>query len=621
MGSRVPAPAAALHRGSLYRKYVLLFVGVVAAALLAAGALELPFAYRDRLGDIQRFSQQQANATTRLINQFLDGMESQLRWTAQFTEATDDYAGNLAEAQRLLREVPDIAELAQVDRNGLEQVWVSRMSLNALGRSIDLSRELSFRSALLGDAYFGDVAFDEDNQPYITVAVAAVGGGGGVSIAEVNLGAIADLIAQIDIGEGGFAYVVDDEGRLIAHSDPRQLRGNREAMNLPQVAAAIAGGIAQGTGGIGSRGERTIFATSPIQRAGWHLFVELPFAVAVAPIKASLLRTAALFLFGLAIASLAGLYLAGRMVGPIRVMQVGAERIGKGDFGHRIAVRSGDEIEALANKFNDMAAHLEASRAELENKVVARTAELAEKGRQLELASQHKSQFLANMSHELRTPLNAVLGYTELMLDNIYGAISDRSREVLRRVEANGKHLLQMINDILDLSRIEAGQIELTVTHYDMSDLVRGCAAGMESIAQAKGLDLRTVIAPNLPTARGDERRVTQILLNLIGNALKFTERGHVAVVVGSVDGVFEIDVHDTGPGIAPHEQERIFGEFQQVDSSTTRRNAGTGLGLSISRLLVASQNGTLTVESQLGTGSVFHVRLPVTLAGVKVAA
>ncbi|MGV8840664.1 MAG: ATP-binding protein [Bauldia sp.] len=611
-----PAP----RRGSLYRKYVLLFVGVVAAALLAAGALELPFAYRDRLGDIERFNRQQATATTGLINQFLEGMEGQLRWTAQFTATNGDYGGNLAEAQRLLREVPDIAELAQVDRNGLEQVWVSRMSLNALGRSIDLSRELSFRSALLGETFFGDVTFDRDGRPVMTVAVAATGGAGGVSIAEVNLGAIVDLLGQIDVGEGGVAFVVDGRGQLVAHSDMRNVPANRDLSALPQVAVALGGRDAIDVAR-NLAGERMISATAPIASPGWHLFVEVPYAVAVAPIYASLLRTAALLLLGLGIAMLAGLYLARRMVGPVRVLQAGADRIGSGEFGHRIAVRTGDEIETLADKFNEMASYLEASRAELESKVRQRTAELAEKSRQLELASQHKSQFLANMSHELRTPLSAVLGYTELMLDNIYGAISDRSREVLTRIEANGRHLLQLINDVLDLSRIEAGQIELTIGRYDLPDLVRGVVAGMESIARAKGLELRTEIPPDIPTATGDERRVTQILLNLVGNALKFTERGHVAIAVRAAGDFFEVDVADTGPGIAAHEHERIFGEFQQVDASTTRRTSGTGLGLAISRRLVERHGGTIAVESEPGQGSLFRVRLPVTLTEVKVAA
>ena len=178
--------------------------------------------------------------------------------------------------------------------------------------------------------------------------------------------------------------------------------------------------------------------------------------------------------------------------------------------------------------------------------------EIEEKGRELEAASRHKSQFLANMSHELRTPLNSVLGFTELLVDGIYGELPDKAKTTMARVQANGRHLLGLINDVLDLSKIEAGQLTLTLEDYSVGQIVRSTVTAVEPLARAKGLALATTVAENLPIGRGDERRLTQVLLNLAGNAVKFTETGAVDILADAVDGHFEIAVRDTGPGIAP---------------------------------------------------------------------
>jgi signal transduction histidine kinase len=238
--------------------------------------------------------------------------------------------------------------------------------------------------------------------------------------------------------------------------------------------------------------------------------------------------------------------------------------------------------------------------------------EIQEKSRQLELASQHKSQFLANMSHELRTPLNAVLGYAELMLDGIYGELPQKALGVLERVQSNGRHLLGLINDVLDLSKIEAGQLRLALDAYALPAVVQTVVAATESLASAKGLKLKAAVADGLPTGIGDERRLAQVLLNLVGNAIKFTDQGGIEIAARTADGHFEIDVIDTGPGIAPEDQARIFEEFQQVDNTSTRKKGGTGLGLAISRRIVAMHGGALTVESEVGRGSTVRGTLPV---------
>jgi signal transduction histidine kinase len=238
--------------------------------------------------------------------------------------------------------------------------------------------------------------------------------------------------------------------------------------------------------------------------------------------------------------------------------------------------------------------------------------EIGEKGRQLELASQHKSQFLANMSHELRTPLNAVLGYTELILDSVYGDVPEKARATLERIQSNGRHLLGLINDVLDLSKIEAGQLTLSLTHYSIQEMVSNVYTAVESLATSKNLTLKVELPKDLPPAHGDERRLTQVLLNLVGNAIKFTDTGEVSIKASTSDGAFTVAVQDTGPGIAEKDRSKIFEEFQQADASITKQKGGTGLGLAIAKRIIEMHGGRLWVESEVGHGSTFFFRVPI---------
>jgi signal transduction histidine kinase len=240
--------------------------------------------------------------------------------------------------------------------------------------------------------------------------------------------------------------------------------------------------------------------------------------------------------------------------------------------------------------------------------------EIEDKSRQLAEASQHKSQFLANMSHELRTPLNAILGYTELILDDIYGETPAKMRGVLDRVQKNGKHLLGLINDVLDLSKIEAGQLTLSLSDYSLKSVIQTVFSAVEPLAGEKQITLKVDVAQELPQGRGDERRLTQVLLNLVGNAIKFTDIGEVSIKGSSANGSFNVAVRDTGPGISTTDQAKLFQEFQQGDNSITRKKGGTGLGLAISRRIIEMHGGRIWVESSLGHGSTFFFTLPVTV-------
>jgi GAF domain-containing protein len=269
------------------------------------------------------------------------------------------------------------------------------------------------------------------------------------------------------------------------------------------------------------------------------------------------------------------------------------------------------EVRPFTNKQIELVATF-ADQAAIAIENVRQFDEIQDKSRQLEVVSQHKSQFLANMSHELRTPLNAILGYTELMADGIYGELPEKTIGVLKRLESNGKHLLGLINDVLDLSKIEAGQLVLELTDYSLEDIAQTVRSTLEPLAADKKLAFKVEVSPKLPAGHGDGRRLTQVLINLVGNAIKFTDAGEVVITGGANDGSFHLSVRDTGPGISAADQAKLFQEFQQADNAITRKKGGTGLGLAISKRIVEMHGGKIWLESQVGQGSTFAFTVPV---------
>jgi len=614
------------RQGQLFRKYVLVFVALVGGTLVASTLLQLYFSYQESQGSLLRVERVEASRAALKISQFVDGIRTQLDAVIPppgLTDVSLDERG--ADYERLLaRRGQAIEEVRFIDSQGREQLLRGRLHLNETRSGKDRSDQPEYVKTRGGDTYYeGMVEFRGGSEPHFNMAVPD-GKNAGVAVADVNLRFILEPVS-IKIGTEGhaYAYVVDSAGQLIGHPDISAVLRHPDLSSLPQVQAAIRGSAPLEERAMVARdvaGRSVLTAYEVVPSTGWAVFVEQPSDEAFASLNASLLRAAGLLGLALVVAVIASLALARRMVVPIDAVRAGAARIGAGAFEQRIAIRTGDELEDLAEEFNRMSSRLQESYANLEGKVVERTRELADARDQLEVASRHKSEFLANMSHELRTPLNAIIGFSEVLLQKIFGDINAKQADYLGDILSSGKHQLSLINDILDLSKVEAGRLELERSTFSISDAVGGAIAFVRERATQHSIALSEDIEPGIGTIDADERKVKQVLVNLLSNAVKFTpDRGRVDVSARRNGGQVFFAVKDTGPGIAPEDIVRIFQEFEQT--STARGKEGTGLGLALAKRLVELHGGRIWVDSVVGRGSTFSFSLPLTPSSVGAAA
>jgi signal transduction histidine kinase len=328
--------------------------------------------------------------------------------------------------------------------------------------------------------------------------------------------------------------------------------------------------------------------------------------------RRSLLLTAGFAVIAVVFALFCGFVISWSFILPIRQAQAFLDKVAAGSFGGHITVPNRDEFGELAQRMNHMSQELQALDAEQRRAA----AELGRLNEQLAQTSRAKSEFLANMSHELRTPMNAILGFTEMVLEGLYGEVPDELKEPIGDIQVNGRHLLRLINDVLDLSKIEAGRMQLAVTEYSPREIVDVGYTSLRSLAAEKGLQFGIEVPDDLPVAWGDSARLTQSLMNLAGNALKFTRQGSVHIGVQLVGSELVYRVKDTGIGIPKEELENVFAEFRQVDATVTREFGGTGLGLSITKRFVEMHGGRIWVESELGKGCTFFFAVPLRVKG-----
>ena len=600
-------PGPWLPRG-LLRK-VLAVCGVVVGLPLAVySAVSAWFTYREHRSSLAELQQVQAEAAASRISQFVREIEGQLTWATHLSWDDDTLEQRRLDALRLLRQAPAVTDLRLLDGNGRERLAVSRTRLNQANSGADASGERAFVDAIAHRVYTGPVTFRRETEPFMTLAVAGTRRDAGVVIAEVNLKHIWDVVAHIRVGREGQAYVVDQRNRLIAHPDISLVLRNTDLSD--RLPAAVAGSTAFAASGTrtpqamrGPDGRRVLASHAVAAPMNWRVFVEVPEAEAYEPLRRSLMRSLVITVGSLLLAAAVAATLSLRLVRPIHALTAGAQRIGGGQLDHRITIRSDDEIEALGRQFNAMAGALEASYADLERKVAARTLELAE-------ANRAKSRLLAAASHDLRQPLHALnLLVAQLDLEQVPAA---RER-LTRRIEGAVGAINTLFDGLLDISKLEAGVVAAHPTAVPVQGMLDALELAFAAEAAAKGLRLH--VRPCAAWVTSDAALLQRIVGNLLGNAIRYTARGGVVVGCRRRAGQLHIEVWDTGIGIPPDQHQAVFTEFYQLAPHGNLRGDGLGLGLAIVARLCALLGHGISVQSQPGRGSCFRVSLPLTSA------
>jgi signal transduction histidine kinase len=610
-------------RERLVRHYFFFSVILLAGGLISSGLVEIYFRYQENLEQLTLIQQDAAVSASLKIERFIQDVVTSMRATTKSRDITPDGISPSYEFElkRLLFLEPAITEATALSSDGVIRAQTSRFRAVSPDAGKDFSTSAAFRQSKDGKPYFG-AAYFRELEPYMTIAVPieySTGDVIGVLKAELSLRDVWDIISATKVGKAGYAYTVTRSGDLIAHPNIRLVLEQKKVVldQLKEAFQPSQGGLkARAIIAYNLQGQKVFSSHALIPILDWAVFVERPVEDAHEPLYASMLRTSSLLLVGLGLALLASLYLARRVVRPLQALREGVERISSGDLSSRLEIKTGDEIETLAEEFNKMTGHLKEAQTGLERKVAERTQALTVANEKLEEASQLKSQFLANVNHELRTPVSAIIGYAHLVLRATEGQISRLQRENLQDLLRNAERLLNQIDSLLEFSKIEAGKIEMHVEPVGVNEVIQGAISTIEPTLNGANVRVIREIGSDLPVLSTDREKLRQIVLNLLDNAVKFTDRGEIKIVASQQNGSLQLVVSDTGIGIPKEELNKIFEEFQRGDSSGTKNYRGTGLGLAIVKQFVNLLGGEVAVESEVGKGSVFTVTLPLDYSG-----
>jgi two-component system, NtrC family, sensor kinase len=636
-------------RSRIWRKHLAVSSTVVCGALVGFGLAEMAVAYRSALDGIALVQQARAREVAQVLESAVTNVERHVEAVTALPWTTGDWLTletRREEYARLLRLVPAVESVSFVDATGRQRVHVSRRNAELgvrteptdvprlakpqdfappgpfsilKGGSRNDSTDPSVASGVSATGpplppaqapaitrSYGFVEYLDDYDPRVTLSITFPEAAElGKTMVTIALRALTREVQAALLVPGAEAFAVDARGVVVIHPDVTVLLEKRGVASPRAGAAPVAfpPGQARVTG---LHGNEVLRSTEVMPKLDWRVIVEQPVETAMAPVYATLIRTAAFLVAGLVLAVVASLYISSRLTRPIRQLHRASEALGAGNLAARVDVRTGDELESLSDRFNEMADSLNAAVIQLESRV-------ADKTRELELANRHKSEFLANMSHELRTPLNAIIGNAGLLRGQRLGALGADQLECVDDVHDAGKHLLSLINDILDLSKIEAGRLDLELAAVDISRVVADALQFVRERATRGGLHFEVLVAPDVPSWTADERRLKQILVNLLSNAVKFTDPGgtvRVRVDQVGAEGL-RFEVSDTGIGIAEADLGRLFTPFSQVARAGNRRDEGTGLGLPLVKQFVELHGGRVTVSSRPGEGSSFVFNIP----------
>jgi signal transduction histidine kinase len=599
-------------RNSIAAKYAALLCVVIGSVQTVTAAFEISASFeqvREKTGALQLA---EARLFASLIDEYLDRIEEKMR-SAQVVPPELSALGrqiHIAEMHRLLLMTPSVGELTAFDNKGFEKAFVARIGLDRINAEFVADENRMAIARELGRS-FSTVYFKENSEPHLSLWLWSPTNG--ILSAEINLKFMIEIVQRIRVGASGIVFVLDSNGQVVAHPDIALVLSRKSAtsyalldfppkpMNDKSDRAFMQS--------VSFKGHRAIASGIHLKRVDWWVVVEQTEAEALQPVRTAVVRSIIVFASALGVSILASVLLAKLLTRPILLLRQFAKKVTAGDYTATVVSRSNDEMGALTKDFNSMTRKLEEYTTSLEQKVSEKTA-------QLELANRHKSEFLTNMSHELRTPLNAVIGFSDVLKEQYFGELNAKQQEYVKDINESGQHLLLLINDILDLSKIEAGHMDLDLSEFSLPMALDNAMVLVRERAHRQQLQLRADVAPDVALVTADERKFKQILINLLTNAVKFSYPGgwvEVTVRHGKNISTNEvvITVKDSGLGIAREDQAAIFEEFHQLKSTGSAKLEGTGLGLSLAKRLVELHGGRIWVESEIGNGAAFSFTLP----------